>query len=70
MNYVYGKTRVKFVHDSKYRIEDEINKALDMIQSENDVVLDIKINAPGDGYECMALIIYKHVEGNEQEGRV
>ena len=68
MNYVYGKTRV--IHDSKYRIEDEINKALDMIQSENDVVLDIKINTPGEGYECMALIIYKHVEGNEQEGTV
>lgn len=70
MNYVYGKTRVKFIHDSKYRIEDEINKALDMIQSENDVVLDIKINTTGEGYECMALIIYKHVEGNEQEGTV
>lgn len=70
MNYVYGKTRVKFIYDSKYRIEDEINKALDEIQGENDVVLDIKINAPGHGYECMALIIYKHVEGNEQEGTV
>lgn len=70
MNYVYGKTRVKFVHDSKYRIEDEINRALDEIQNDNDVVLDIKINAPGEGYECIALIIYKHVECNEQEGTV